>query len=75
MVFEGVTVDQMTVSEVAQLLGVSQDTVRRWVESGQVKAYRVLGKGLKFFFDRKEIEHLKVGSVVPFSKRRRKQKT
>ena len=41
--------DLLTTSEVAELIAVSADTVRRWVDEGHlVPAFRLPGGGLRF---------------------------
>ena len=59
--------EQMTVKQVAQALGVSRDTIRRWVAGGRLKAYAVLGKGRTFYFDRADVERLKRQRAVPLA--------
>jgi excisionase family DNA binding protein len=47
-----------SVSEVAELLGCSTDTVRRMITSGRLDAVQPLGKGGRVFVGRSQIEAL-----------------
>lgn len=47
-----------SVSEVADLLGCSTDTVRRMIGSGRLEAVQPLGKGGRVFIGRSSIERL-----------------
>ncbi len=47
-----------SVSEVAELLGCSTDTVRRMITSGRLDAVQPLGKGARVFVGRSQIEAL-----------------
>jgi len=47
-----------SVAEVAELLGCSNDTVRRMIASGQLEAVQPLGKGGRVFVARSAIERL-----------------
>ena len=38
--------EDMTITEVAELYRVSTKTVRRWIAAGEVKAYKLPGKRL-----------------------------
>ena len=38
----------LTVSEAAELLGVSENTVRRWADAGHIDAYRTPGGQRRF---------------------------
>jgi excisionase family DNA binding protein len=48
--------DLMTVTEVAMELGVSADTVRRRIRSGELPAVQLGGKGCTLRVDRAELE-------------------
>jgi excisionase family DNA binding protein len=41
--------DMLTVREVAQLLHVHPNTLRRWCNSGRIKAYRITPRGDRRF--------------------------
>jgi excisionase family DNA binding protein len=58
-----------SVSEVAELLGCSTDTVRRLIASGRVDAIQPLGKGGRVFVGRSSIERLFDESVIGFTDR------
>jgi len=45
MINEGHMDDMLTVSEVARLLHVHPNTLRRWSNSGRIKAYRINLRG------------------------------
>lgn len=47
-----------SVTEVAELLGCSSDTVRRMIASEQLEAIQPLGKGGRVFIGRRSIERL-----------------
>lgn len=47
-----------SVTEVAELLGCSGDTVRRMIAAGQLQAVQPLGKGGRVFIGRSQIETL-----------------
>jgi excisionase family DNA binding protein len=47
-----------SVSEVAELLGCSTDTVRRLIAGGRLDAVQPLGKGGRVFIGRSSIERL-----------------
>jgi excisionase family DNA binding protein len=56
-----------SVSEVAELLGCSTDSVRRMIAAGQLDAVQPLGKGGRVFIGRSSIERLfeQVATEVP----------
>ncbi|MCK6566981.1 MAG: helix-turn-helix domain-containing protein [Anaerolineales bacterium] len=53
---------EYSVREFAKELGVSHDTVSRWIRLGKIKARRggfIMGKTSPFFISRSELERLK----------------
>jgi excisionase family DNA binding protein len=48
--------DMLTVREVARLLHVHPNTLRRWSNNGRIKAYRITPRGDRRF-KREEINH------------------
>jgi len=48
--------DMLTVREVARLLHVHPNTLRRWSNNGRIKAYRITSRGDRRF-KREEIAH------------------
>ncbi len=48
--------DMLTVREVAQLLHIHPNTLRRWTNNGRIKAYRITPRGDRRF-KREEIAH------------------
>jgi len=55
MIYGEKTDDMMTVREVARLLHVHPNTLRRWSNNGRLKAYRINPRGDRRF-KREEIE-------------------
>ena len=55
--------DIMTISEVAELLKVSDRTVRNWIEKGTIKAYRF---GLVYRIKKVDFEEFVKNSQVNF---------
>ena len=55
--------DIMTISEVAELLKVSDRTVRNWIEKGAIKAYRF---GLVYRIKKVDFEEFVKNSQVNF---------
>ena len=45
MVNDGYMDDMLTVAEVARLLHVHPNTLRRWSNNGRIKAYRITSRG------------------------------
>jgi excisionase family DNA binding protein len=60
-----VSLELLTVAQVAELFGVAPRTVTRWVRSGRLSAIRTLGGHHRFFAD--EVLHLLEG--VPLEAR------
>jgi excisionase family DNA binding protein len=54
-----VSLELLTVAQVAELFGVAPRTVTRWVRSGRLSAIRTLGGHHRFFAD--EVLHLLEG--------------
>jgi excisionase family DNA binding protein len=48
--------DMLTVREVARLLHIHPNTLRRWSNDGRIKAYRITARGDRRF-KREEIAH------------------
>lgn len=48
----------MTVSEAARRLGVWPNSVRRWIETGYLEAFRIEGKGWHVYVDVEQVETL-----------------
>jgi excisionase family DNA binding protein len=48
--------DMLTVREVAQLLHVHPNTLRRWSNNGRIRAYRITPRGDRRY-KREEIDH------------------
>jgi excisionase family DNA binding protein len=46
----------MTIGDVAELLGVSQRTVRRWIDDGRLKAIQLGGRRAPVRVDPRELE-------------------
>ena len=53
--------DLLTISEVAELLKVSDRTVRNWIEKGTIKAYRF---GLVYRIKKSDFENFVTSSQV-----------
>lgn len=53
--------DLLTVSQAADLLGVSGDTVRRWERAGRISAFRTPTGHRRFY--RSEIELIRTASA------------
>ncbi len=63
----------MTKTEAAELLGVSEKTVSRYVSSGKLAARYVAGKtGKQLDFDADEVERFKIESATPVEARQDK---
>ena len=60
MVDDDMSQSLMTVSEVARLLHVHSNTVRRWSDQGLIKAYRVSRRGDRRF-SRQDISNFLAG--------------
>ena len=50
----------LTVKDVAQLLHIHSNTVRRWANQGTIKAYRITSRGDRRF-RREDISHFLAG--------------
>jgi len=49
LIAQGILLNALTIKEVSQLLHVHEQTVRRWANSGLIKAYRVGPRGDRRF--------------------------
>ncbi len=56
------TEERVTLQEAADALGISEQTARRWVKSGKLKAYK---PGLKYLIPASAIEELLEGVEAP----------
>ena len=54
----------MTIEEVASFLKVTQTTIRRWTNSGQLKCYRIGNKNERRFDKKHILEYLENASSV-----------
>lgn len=55
MVTEGQLTALLTVRDVARILHIHPNTLRRWSDKGLIKAYRITGRGDRRF-SQKEVE-------------------
>ena len=62
---------RVTVSEAAELVGRSVNTIRRWIADGRLRTKRVLGR---VYFDRSELELLAQQPDLPSPKRTQRKK-
>ena len=46
----------MTVAQAAQRLGVNAETIRRWIRSGKLQAFKRPGKGRQMFVRAADVE-------------------